>query len=666
MHLIDRVFINNPGITCAVANFSGGAELKVQGDIDIVCHITFLMRWALQHKSRQLGATIIRLDEKLQRLEDGDLPVTMWLTPRAQHRVAGGKTLTNDEKIVERRKMRAAKVLRIQQKKARIVSMRNALLERLKWSFGAKIPDVHDKVLRSAVVDARDVEEMIRKHQETPNRAAVNAWTPLHIATFSNNEAAVRALLKNPNTRVDNKDACGYTALHYACAHNAKEIALLLVEAGADFTLKNRECNTAIDVASILDHCELEEALQAAIPIGAEARLLAARFYRQLFAGSPNYYPLPPNVVDDEMSDSFLRNRMIAYVLLHRPRFSKMLNKAHSRDVFEDPLYFCGQAFGTTSMKKVSEKYLPLVQAWDYRHFVRTANDRDRLLAGTGDDADIDEASMPPNNNGRVLPQHGANVRGNDKKKKKNRKKTTATMTAATTTTTKKKARKVTCRVACGRKHLTGSAHGLDSCLDDVAATLFQGGAGCLSGDHVGKRLDTGSRAYDQWLVDHADEVQEERERRKKLSVEALEAQRRWDAWEQKSAEEERRRRRQAEELAKRGPEIDENAGISFLAHNSAAAGDGTTAAGGDDKDQDESSEPRIFAGPLVYSIEDGSPALYDIVLDAEPRGSVLVKFSVAALLEEANAASRAPLFRITLSSPSIQFSPLSSIAYCI
>ena len=320
------------------------------------------MRRALQHKSRQLGAAIARLDEKLRHLEDGDLPTAMWLTPRPQHRVAGAKALTNDEKIVERQKMRASKIVRIQQKKARIVSIRNALLERLKWNFGDKIPDIHDKVLRSAVVDATDAEEVKQLHRNVPNHAAVNAWTPLHIAAFSGNEAAVRALLTDPSTRVDKADACGYTALHYACARNAQQIALLLVEAGADFTIKNREKNTAIDLASILDHVDLEEALHAAIPIATEAKLLAARFYKELFAGSPLYYPLPPHVVDGEMPESFVRNRMIAYVLVHRPSVLRALDKAHSRDILEDPLYLCGHAFRTASAKKVREKYLPLVQ----------------------------------------------------------------------------------------------------------------------------------------------------------------------------------------------------------------------------------------------------------------------------------------------------------------
>ena len=189
-------------------------------------------------------------------------------------------------------------------------------------------------------------------------------------------------------------------------------------------------------------------------------------------------------------------------------------------------------------------------------------------------------------------------------------------------------ARKQLCPFAC-RPLRAVRTHDLRPCLDTVATTLFQAAAGYSSADHIQARLNNGRVLYEHWLVAHADEVREEQDRREKINIEALEAQRRWDAWEQKSAEEERRRRRQVEELAKRGPEIDENAGISLFAHNSSTR---------DDADDAQSGQ-REFAGPLLYSTEDGTPALYDIALDAEPRGSVLVKFSVAALLEKANAA---------------------------
>ena len=81
-------------------------------------------------------------------------------------------------------------------------------------------------------------------------------FTPLHIAAFSKNPPAVEALL-DAWAEVNAMDAEGYTPLHFAFSFThpenrdqANEIAIMLLDSGADAALQNKEGKTAFDIAN--------------------------------------------------------------------------------------------------------------------------------------------------------------------------------------------------------------------------------------------------------------------------------------------------------------------------------------------------------------------------------------------------------------------------------
>lgn len=74
--------------------------------------------------------------------------------------------------------------------------------------------------------------------------------TPLHRAASKGNNEIVKFLIANDTLKVNHQDIYGNSALHLACEDDHQEEAVLLVKNGADFSLKNKEGLTPLNLCT--------------------------------------------------------------------------------------------------------------------------------------------------------------------------------------------------------------------------------------------------------------------------------------------------------------------------------------------------------------------------------------------------------------------------------
>ncbi len=84
--------------------------------------------------------------------------------------------------------------------------------------------------------------KMLREAGADPNGMPNDP--PLTSAAYRGNASALRYLLARPKIDVDKRDIDGYTALMWAASHGHADIVDMLLEAGADPSLRNRHGET--------------------------------------------------------------------------------------------------------------------------------------------------------------------------------------------------------------------------------------------------------------------------------------------------------------------------------------------------------------------------------------------------------------------------------------
>lgn len=98
--------------------------------------------------------------------------------------------------------------------------------------------------------DTEDVLDMLLKYNINVNYYDSNADVPLIVATWYNREELVKKLLDvgaNPNMQYKNTDD---TALTIAAKENNYNIIVLLIEAGADWTIKDNKGFDFVDLVT--------------------------------------------------------------------------------------------------------------------------------------------------------------------------------------------------------------------------------------------------------------------------------------------------------------------------------------------------------------------------------------------------------------------------------
>jgi ankyrin repeat protein len=91
-----------------------------------------------------------------------------------------------------------------------------------------------------------------------------NGLTPLHWAAWEGHGEACRALVSTCRANVDSRTSSGLTPLMYAAYYNELQCVEVLMELGADITLRNDKKGTALEWARDEGHIEVAAFLESA------------------------------------------------------------------------------------------------------------------------------------------------------------------------------------------------------------------------------------------------------------------------------------------------------------------------------------------------------------------------------------------------------------------
>lgn len=148
----------------------------------------------------------------------------------------------------------------------------------IKPAFIESLLDKGARVSDDAFVEACkgniDVLEMLLKRGANVNSRDTyysTKPTALMAAVSGGNLEAVNLLLTN-GANLDETDAYGDTALMYGARYGTKNICKLLIEKGADTTIKNKHGKTAFVLASEAKHPDITELLPADVPVNADVK----------------------------------------------------------------------------------------------------------------------------------------------------------------------------------------------------------------------------------------------------------------------------------------------------------------------------------------------------------------------------------------------------------
>lgn len=93
------------------------------------------------------------------------------------------------------------------------------------------------------------VRDMLRRGSDCNGRSKL-ARTSLHVAAEKGHIDMVRLMISHPSLQINLQDMYGWTALHLATFHHHRDIVLLLLAAGIDTHIKDRNRKTALEMAS--------------------------------------------------------------------------------------------------------------------------------------------------------------------------------------------------------------------------------------------------------------------------------------------------------------------------------------------------------------------------------------------------------------------------------
>lgn len=97
-------------------------------------------------------------------------------------------------------------------------------------------------------VASYDAQEFLDTSGHAPALGVSNGWTPLHVAVWNNHLELAPKTINSKD--VNQKEDLGNTPLHIAIIQGHKEWAELLVEAGADVSIRNLEGNIPLHIAA--------------------------------------------------------------------------------------------------------------------------------------------------------------------------------------------------------------------------------------------------------------------------------------------------------------------------------------------------------------------------------------------------------------------------------
>jgi ankyrin repeat protein len=92
----------------------------------------------------------------------------------------------------------------------------------------------------------------------------VGGWTPLHLAANQGHGEACRSLVSTCGANVDIRASNGWTPLMNAAANNRLQCVEVLLELGADITLRSDSNKTALELAREGGYPEIADFLEAA------------------------------------------------------------------------------------------------------------------------------------------------------------------------------------------------------------------------------------------------------------------------------------------------------------------------------------------------------------------------------------------------------------------
>ena len=75
-----------------------------------------------------------------------------------------------------------------------------------------------------------------------------NGFTPLIKAAASQSYESINCLLLDKGVKLNIRDNLGYTALHYVCEDNKFDVAIKLIQCGADFEIHNNDNKSPLDL----------------------------------------------------------------------------------------------------------------------------------------------------------------------------------------------------------------------------------------------------------------------------------------------------------------------------------------------------------------------------------------------------------------------------------